>query len=261
MDNPILTCENCGNEFERKRKGPNPKYCGAECRRVVQRAKRFADRPVGNCQCCGKQLNEAQRRNSKYCGVTCQRKHYKQEQQREWQELREARICRRCRGPIPAERRRDAIYCSIKCQEHGKKYLERKAKRDQLRCQLCGKKIINAGQGGTKYCSSVCRERARVARDPEEARERFRRNAIARRYGVTVEWYDQAVKDQKGVCAICGDPPGKRALAVDHDHDTGMVRQLLCGRCNQALGLFREDAELLREAISYLDRWTLRFRS
>ncbi len=59
---------------------------------------------------------------------------------------------------------------------------------------------------------------------------------------------------QDGVCAICGDPPGARALAVDHDHTTNQVRALLCTRCNTALGSARDDAEILSRMIDYLKK-------
>jgi len=53
-------------------------------------------------------------------------------------------------------------------------------------------------------------------------------------------------------CQICGAPPGKRALAVDHDHQTGELRGILCTPCNQAIGHFRDNPALLRMAIRYL---------
>jgi len=59
---------------------------------------------------------------------------------------------------------------------------------------------------------------------------------------------------QSGRCAICGDPPGKRGLHLDHDHLTGIVRGLLCHRCNFGIGLFRDSEELLMRAITYLGR-------
>jgi hypothetical protein len=59
---------------------------------------------------------------------------------------------------------------------------------------------------------------------------------------------------QDGRCAICGAERGTRRLAIDHDHTTGFIRGLLCVRCNTGLGSFRDDPELLRKAIEYLDR-------
>ena len=60
-------------------------------------------------------------------------------------------------------------------------------------------------------------------------------------------------------CAICGfeeevtSARGRlRRLVIDHDHSTGLVRDLLCSRCNAALGLFRDDLEVMRAAVEYL---------
>ncbi|MBM3661163.1 MAG: hypothetical protein FJW95_16895 [Actinobacteria bacterium] len=59
---------------------------------------------------------------------------------------------------------------------------------------------------------------------------------------------------QGGGCAICGRPePEGGSLHVDHDHETGAVRGLLCFRCNGALGNLDENVERLADAIAYLD--------
>jgi rubrerythrin len=55
-----------------------------------------------------------------------------------------------------------------------------------------------------------------------------------------------------GLCTICGASPDKSAHALDHDHVTGAVRGLLCGRCNTGLGLFRDNPSLLCRAVRYL---------
>lgn len=56
---------------------------------------------------------------------------------------------------------------------------------------------------------------------------------------------------QEGRCAIC-EREGQK-MEVDHDHDTGAVRALLCSRCNGALGQFCDDVALLKKAIAYLE--------
>lgn len=75
-----------------------------------------------------------------------------------------------------------------------------------------------------------------------------------RRYGISRAGYDRMLMEQHGVCAICGGTDGTRKLAVDHDHETGRVRGLLCTRCNVGLGYFRDARNVLENAISYLDR-------
>lgn len=60
---------------------------------------------------------------------------------------------------------------------------------------------------------------------------------------------------QGGVCAICGndeDGTGQRQLSVDHGHETGAVRGLLCNRCNPMLGYARDSIAVLQAAIEYL---------
>ena len=60
---------------------------------------------------------------------------------------------------------------------------------------------------------------------------------------------------QNGVCAICGEArPEERTLHVDHDHETGAIRGLLCVRCNNAIGDLRDDNDLARKLADYLDR-------
>jgi len=75
-------------------------------------------------------------------------------------------------------------------------------------------------------------------------------------YGITQVEYDRMLKEQGGCCAICGGPPvgKKRVLSVDHNHVTKKVRQLLCDLCNTGLGRFKDDVELLRRAVAYLER-------
>lgn len=59
---------------------------------------------------------------------------------------------------------------------------------------------------------------------------------------------------QNGLCAICGGPPGKRSLNVDHDHVSGNVRDLLCATCNVGIGVMRDNPDLLRKAADYIER-------
>ena len=87
---------------------------------------------------------------------------------------------------------------------------------------------------------------------------RERNTFRSRLYGLSLEAYQELLAQQGGVCAICGSPPGKRALAVDHDHVTGEVRALLCTRCNVGIGGFRDDPQLLVAAIAYLERFGAR---
>lgn len=69
-------------------------------------------------------------------------------------------------------------------------------------------------------------------------REKMRNLTLVRRFGITLAEYDQRFNEQGGVCKICGGTNGTIRLAVDHCHNTGKVRGLLCTRCNLVLGSY-----------------------
>jgi Recombination endonuclease VII len=72
------------------------------------------------------------------------------------------------------------------------------------------------------------------------------------RYGLSVEEYEALVREQNGACAICKKKPA-RWFCIDHCHATGVVRGLLCVKCNVGLGHFDEDPHLMRTATAYLE--------
>jgi hypothetical protein len=80
------------------------------------------------------------------------------------------------------------------------------------------------------------------------------------KYGLSIDAYASLLKSQKGRCAVCGtlDPQSRNGanrpgeFAVDHDHETGEIRGLLCNPCNTGLGLFKEDPKRLKKAARYL---------
>jgi hypothetical protein len=90
--------------------------------------------------------------------------------------------------------------------------------------------------------------------------ETLRREAEARKwtrrfrlYGLTQDRFHEILRDQGSACPICTDALAELSkIHVDHCHDTGRVRGLLCGRCNQAIGLLREDPDTMRRAIAYV---------
>ena len=94
------------------------------------------------------------------------------------------------------------------------------------------------------------RQRERRASDPT-VRETERANELIRRYDITMDDYEEMADGQNGVCAICLEEP-ETTWHVDHHHQTGQVRSLLCSGCNNGLGLLGEDTSLLLSAIRYL---------
>ena len=98
------------------------------------------------------------------------------------------------------------------------------------------------------------------AKNPEKFKESHERQKLRKR-GVTLEWYQEQLIAQGGGCKICGRIEDSvdnfsgdaRRLAVDHCHETGAVRGLLCSRCNTALGLMGDNPDRLRQAAFYLE--------
>ena len=100
------------------------------------------------------------------------------------------------------------------------------------------------------------RYQARMQEYAESGKKKIsdRKSYLKRKYGLTLEQYDAMLEAQGGVCAICRRPrPEERTLHVDHDHDTGAIRGLLCFTCNNALGDFRDEPALFHAAAEYLD--------
>ena len=90
----------------------------------------------------------------------------------------------------------------------------------------------------------------------ERKRKRDVKSSLKKQFGLTPEDYDAMLALQSGGCAICGRSPYSKRftrLAVDHDHQSGSIRGLLCHRCNVGIGMFDDRPEVLRRAIRYLD--------
>lgn len=116
-------------------------------------------------------------------------------------------------------------------------------------------------QGVCKECSA--RNHKNWTKENRQ-KERYytQRTRLRDKYGITVEAYNELRAQQGGRCAICNKPEStvhsgsRRSMAVDHDHDTGAIRGLLCNNCNRALGLFGDDLTVLQQAVAYLSQET-----
>lgn len=89
-------------------------------------------------------------------------------------------------------------------------------------------------------------ERARRAREPNV----FRATKPRFRYGIDYDDYRRLYEGQGGLCAVCRI---RAAVDVDHCHETGRVRGLVCRGCNVGMGQFRDDPNLIRVAADYLE--------
>jgi len=104
--------------------------------------------------------------------------------------------------------------------------------------------------GSCKACFKKC-----SAESSKKLGKRHKRSInLKRNYGITIEDFDQMHDDCNGQC-ICGATKGRSnspALFVDHCHDTGKIRGLLCHKCNSAIGLV-EDPDVLRKLADYIE--------
>ncbi len=82
----------------------------------------------------------------------------------------------------------------------------------------------------------------------------YRAENLRRRYGITDADYQRQLTLQANECAICRTTLGDKALHVDHNHETGQLRGLLCNHCNLGLGHFRDSPDRLAAAIAYLHK-------
>lgn len=109
-----------------------------------------------------------------------------------------------------------------------------------------------------KPCRKVVARR-RYDADTERLRESQIWRTVKYKYGITRDQYEAKLADQGGGCAICKKPDlarGHTKLCIDHNHETGEVRGLLCVTCNLAIGYMRDDLGLLESAADYLRKWS-----
>lgn len=99
--------------------------------------------------------------------------------------------------------------------------------------------------------------KAKNERNYERLKINRRNSQLRILYGITHADYEALLESQGGACAICGATSprktNKKHFSVDHCHDTGKVRGILCDPCNNGLGRFNDDPQLLRSALEYLE--------
>lgn len=91
---------------------------------------------------------------------------------------------------------------------------------------------------------------------PVGSKERAADLRLRRHFHITLDEYNQIVEAQGRACAICGKEwkPGDKRLALDHDHNTGLIRGAICFWCNKLLGMFQDNYVRLAAAAAYLTR-------
>jgi hypothetical protein len=113
-------------------------------------------------------------------------------------------------------------------------------------CKYCGS-LFQPSAPSHLYCSDHCADTSLSC------------HYLKRNYGMTYKQYQEMLIEQDSKCFLCGGPGflmnkerHKLALVVDHCHETGKVRGLLCHNCNRALGLFKDNPDVLIKAAEYV---------
>jgi hypothetical protein len=177
-----------------------------------------------------------------------------------------AKHCRKCGRDLPPaafardKNRRDGlqVHCRECVAEYGAAHYRRrreaigKTVREKVdvpaghkRCPQCEvvkphsewERNKTSSDGWASYCRACRAERNRVS-------------YFKRKYGLTEAERDALIASQRGVCCICLSAP---AAHVDHCHETGRVRGVLCFSCNAALGQFKDQPEVIRRAAAYVE--------
>lgn len=115
-------------------------------------------------------------------------------------------------------------------------------------CRCCGG-LFKPKAPSHLYCSQECADVG------------LNNRYLKRNYNTDYNVVKQMYEDQDNKCHLCGtegfkmNPNAKKNLVVDHCHETGKVRRLLCHNCNRALGLFKDNEEVLRKAANYVEEF------
>lgn len=105
-----------------------------------------------------------------------------------------------------------------------------------------------------KFCSWKCNQLTQGEFKISNPALRQRNYRLKRLFKIDLQEYNRLFQIQGGMCRLCGVHQSKLkvSLAVDHNHATGKIRGLLCMTCNRALGLFKDNLELLEKAKQYI---------
>ena len=114
----------------------------------------------------------------------------------------------------------------------------------KLTCQNCHKEFLSKLKTNSKWCSNKCRSQVHLT--PAKTRKYRLKN----KYGLTEQMFQDMLSQQNNQCMICREVMDQPY--VDHDHQTGRIRGLLCTYCNTLLGMARDSSFILSNAISYL---------
>ena len=139
---------------------------------------------------------------------------------------------------------------------NGNSYFDPKGKRW---CRICKRMVLQkskkkARENGTYRWDDPKRSSKWHFKNRERSRLNQKRWTLRVKYGLALEAYNLMLKSQKYKCAICRNRLSDSTAAVDHNHENGKVRGLLCTLCNAWLGRISDSKEAAMRAFTYIER-------
>lgn len=111
----------------------------------------------------------------------------------------------------------------------------------------------NVSTGRTSYCKECAKKVSKQwYATSDKYKDIIRTSGLKHRFGITSDDYWKMSESQDHLCYICKTKGNSKFLHVDHDHKTNEIRGLLCKNCNHGLGNFKDNIQLLKNAIEYL---------
>lgn len=207
---------------------------------------------------CGRMETEKAFKARQFCDRNCRGKY-------QTKQHLEPKTCEQCHKVFyPSKNDVRIRFCSTECQLENRKqsgYMQNYAKNNKEKLKANREKynpIRNESRRSRYQEDEEYREYAKMrVKEYNNAHPEVKKRQRMRKYGITLEEFDAMYEKQNGRCLICGEKKVKRgqyhSLFVDHNHETGKVRGLLCQRCNFLIGQARDNVKILRSAIKYLE--------
>lgn len=126
----------------------------------------------------------------------------------------------------------------------------------QRKCPRCSLKVPSDQIAGRTCISCKTEVRLRMQKARKHSIEIYDQGLMTNKhyiYGMNLEQYIELLRSQEHKCQICKRELPSKKNHIDHCHKTGIVRGILCISCNTGLGHFKDDPEMLRQAVLYLE--------
>lgn len=126
-----------------------------------------------------------------------------------------------------------------------------RCKQKKSKSEFCRNRLNSDGLHlQCKTCHSESQRKYR-----KQNKRKIQDHRLRKRYGISIDDYDRMATTQGHKCAICGGQnfgKNRSRFCVDHDHETGQIRALLCNKCNRGIGYLNDDPDLLERAADYI---------